>query len=121
MHFFSVIVPTCHRNDDLGRCLEALKIGQRPTGGPAADGADSIIGKERFQYEVIVTDDGTLTTAEALIREGFPWAKWFEGPHRGPAANRNYGASQAKGDWLLFIDDDCIPGTGWLEAYALTV
>src|SRR5258708_15985192 len=117
---FSVIVPTCHRNDDLERCLKRLQV-VNPTKLGLGDSAALIVGRQRFQYEVIVTDDGTQTTAEGLVRETFPWVKWVKGPHRGPAANRNCGASQASGDWLVFIDDDCIPGSGWLRAYALAI
>lgn len=117
MIFFSVIVPTCHRNDDLERCLERLQIANPDESRPDS-GTDFITAKEGFQYEVIVTDDGTQSTAETLIAQKFQWVKWVRGPHRGPAANRNHGASQARGDWLVFIDDDCIPGTRWLEAYA---
>jgi GT2 family glycosyltransferase len=117
---FSVIIPTCHRNGDLEQCLEGLQISH-------ADESDHDIGtafivhKQIFQYEVIVTDDGRQSTAEVVVRERFPWAKWREGPHRGPAANRNHGASRANGDWLVFIDDDCTPELGWLEAYAAAV
>jgi GT2 family glycosyltransferase len=74
--------------------------------------------KGGFDYEVIVADDGTRSTAEAVIRKKFPWAKWIQGPRCGPAANRNYAASKAVGDWLVFADDDCVPCAGWLEAYA---
>lgn len=101
---FSVIIPTCHRNDTLALCLDRL-----------APGAQTL---PFDQYEVIVTDDGSATTAEALIRDRYPWARWTQGPRRGPAANRNHGASLAHGEWLAFTDDDCQPEPGWLEAYA---
>jgi GT2 family glycosyltransferase len=101
---FSVIIPTCHRNADLARCLERLAPGAQTL--PAAD------------YEVIVSDDGRASTAEAMVREQFRWARWVQGPRRGPAANRNCGARHAAGGWLVFTDDDCLPDAGWLAAYS---
>jgi GT2 family glycosyltransferase len=111
--FLSVILPTCNRGEDLARCLKALEP-QEADGTSTAP--DNGIQRGGFLYEVIVSDDGT--GADALIRANFTWATYFQGPRRGPAANRNFGASQAKGTWLLFLDDDCIPAPGWLEAYA---
>jgi len=67
-------------------------------------------------YEVIVSDDGVLNTAEELVRRQYPWVKWVEGRRRGPAANRNNGAKSATGEWLVFLDDDCLPEVGWLAA-----
>lgn len=101
---FSIIVPTCHRNDLLAKCLDRL--------------APSIQSMSPDKYEVIVTDDGSQTTAEQMISEQYGWAKWIAGPRRGPAANRNHGARFARGKWFAFIDDDCIPDEQWLEAYA---
>ncbi len=100
----SVIVPTCHRDDLLALCLQRL-----------APGAQSLPVED---YEVIVTDDGSKTTAEQMIREQFPSARWVQGPRKGPAANRNNGARHATGDWLVFTDDDCLPDAGWLRAIA---
>jgi len=91
----SVIIPTCHRNEDLSLCLDAL----RP------DNQKSLFNP----YEVIVNDDGSKSTAEELIRAKYAWARWVAGPRRGPAANRNAGARNARGAWVLFLDDDCIP------------
>src|ERR1700743_99135 len=88
----SVIIPTCHRNQDLGRCLGALRPDSQ---------------KSPFSYEVIVADDGSKSTAEELIRAEYAWARWVAGPRRGPAANRNAGARNARGAWVLFLDDDC--------------
>jgi glycosyltransferase involved in cell wall biosynthesis len=87
----------------LALCLERLS--------PGAQTLDA------SKYEVIVSDDG-VPTVEQLIAEKYPWANWIAGPQRGPAANRNHGASVAKGDWIVFTDDDCMPQIGWLEAYA---
>ncbi len=100
----SVIVPTCHRNDLLAKCLDCL-----------APGTQTLPPE---QYEVIVTDDGSRSTAEELVRGQYPWVRWVAGPRKGPAANRNNGAKSARGQWLAFTDDDCLPSPGWLEAFA---
>jgi GT2 family glycosyltransferase len=100
----SVIIPTYHRNDDLAICLDRL-----------ASGVQTLSADE---YEVIVTDDGRDSTAESMIMERYPWARWTPGPRRGPAANRNHGASVANADWIVFTDDDCLPEPYWLREYA---
>lgn len=104
---FTVIIPTYQRNDLLVKCLDCL--------------APNVQTLDSNEYEVIVTDDGVLTTAEALVHERYPWAQWVSGPHRGPAANRNNGAMRANGTWILFTDDDCLPKPGWLQAYATSI
>lgn len=98
----SVVIPTCQRNDLLSRSLELL-----------AAGAQTLAPES---YEVIVTDDGRESTAEQMIATNYPWVQWLEGPKRGPAANRNNGVRQATGDWLAFVDDDCLPDKGWLSS-----
>ena len=100
---FSIVVPTCHREELLARCLESLRPGTQ-TADPAL-------------YEVVVTDDSKGTTAEAMMREKFPWARWVKGPSRGPAANRNNGVRVATGEWICFIDDDCIASEGWIAGF----
>jgi len=93
--FFSVIIPTCNRNALLRKCLNLL-----------APGNQMVMG---FDYEVIVSDDSSNDISKLLIEEKYNWVKWTQGPKRGPAANRNNGAKYAKGEWLIFIDDDCLP------------
>src|SRR5438105_970424 len=92
----SVIVPTCDRTESLARCLEQL------------------VGA----YEIIVSDDGRSSDTRQLIASHFPKVRWLQGPRRGPAANRNHGSRFATGDWLAFVDDDCIPDRRWLDEIA---
>lgn len=99
----SVVIPTCDRNEELALCLDRMQ----PSSQEIAFS----------DYEVIVTDDGQTEEAKRLIESKFPWAKWVAGPRRGPAANRNHGASQAHGDWIVFTDDDCLPQSDWLIAF----
>ena len=101
---FSIIIPTYKRNDLLTLCLQRLQ-----------PGAQSL---EASLYEVIVTDDAADAATEQLLLTQFPWARYTAGPQRGPAANRNHGASLATGQWLVFTDDDCLPDAQWLQAYA---
>lgn len=103
----SVVVPTRHRPVELAHCLERL-----------APGAQTL---PATRYEVLVSDDGDRPGAHALLAERFPWARWQPGPRRGPAANRNAGARAARGRWLAFTDDDCLPEPGWLAALAARI
>jgi glycosyltransferase involved in cell wall biosynthesis len=96
----SVIIPTFRRPDSLAACLECIQRQSFP--------------KEKF--EVIVTDDAADRAIRDLIGQKYAWAKWTQGPGRGPAANRNHGASLATGEWLVFVDDDCLPAPSWLNA-----
>ncbi|RYY07005.1 MAG: glycosyltransferase family 2 protein, partial [Sphingobacteriaceae bacterium] len=100
---FSIIIPTYNRNDLLSKCLQRLE-----------PGSQSI---DVNKYEVIVTDDSKQEEAKNFIQNNFNWVKWVPGPQKGPAANRNYGAKQASGEWLIFIDDDCMPDVHLLQNY----
>lgn len=74
-------------------------------------------------FEVIVSDDGstdeTAATVEAFsARAAFP-VRFVSQPHDGfrLAAVRNRGARLAGGDYLLFLDGDCILPRDHLAAY----
>jgi GT2 family glycosyltransferase len=89
----SIIIPTCNRPRRLLNCLSALR------------GAD----------EIVVSDDSVTSESYRLIQAKFQNVIWIQGPRRGPAANRNHGAAHATGDWLAFLDDDCLPAANWLS------
>lgn len=103
----SIIIPTYNRNDLLSKCLDCLKSENQQI--------------NKYTYEVIVTDDSQENIARDLIENHFNWVNWLEGPKRGPAANRNNGASKAIGEWLLFIDDDCLPDKMIIQEYTNSI
>ncbi len=102
---FSIVIPTCRRNESLARCLDSIVPGVQTL--------------EAGSYEVVVSDDGPPDhNARSLVESSYPWVRWVQGPRHGPAANRNFGATHARADWLVFTDDDCLPQPEWLAAFA---
>lgn len=101
--FLSVIIPTYNRYDLLRKCLDNLV--------PDFQTIDAV------QYEIIVTDDSKQNGELDLLKKEYPFVDFIAGPQKGPASNRNHGATQAKGDWLVFIDDDCLPDRDLLATY----
>ena len=104
--FFSVIIPTYERPEELEKCLKSL-ISEQQKGAPS--------------YELIVTDDSRTDACHNLVSKEFAEASWGEGKKSGPAGNRNAGVARAKGEWIVFIDDDCIAQPGYLSAYCKAI
>jgi glycosyltransferase involved in cell wall biosynthesis len=99
---FSVIVPTYQRLESLGRCLDAL--------------AAQDIGRDRFEV-VVVNDGGADSPRDTVERyRGSLDVRLIEQANAGPAAARNAGAAVARGEYLVFTDDDCLPDSRWLSA-----
>lgn len=98
----SVIIPTFNRAGILERCLQQLAAQTLP--------AD--------RFEVIVVDDGSADhTAEVLARAAAQIAVVHERQaNLGPAAARNRGLQRARGEWVLFLNDDAL-----LEPRALEI
>ena len=100
--FFSVVIPTFERPEDLYQALDALSP-KRQTYPKA--------------FQVIVSDDSNDQRSKKMIEEEFRGVTWTQGKKNGPAGNRNSGAKISKGDWLIFIDDDCIPEPTFIQSY----
>lgn len=107
--FFSVVIPTYNRLPILQKCLRALEYQDIR--------ADSVI----TGYEVVLVDDGstdgTLEWLEAH-KDEFPHVTWYFQDHQGPAAARNLGVKEAKGDTIIFIDSDLVVTENFLQAHA---
>lgn len=68
-------------------------------------------------FEVIVVDDGS---DPPLALDPSRWAAKFDlkiirQQNTGPAGARNRGVAEARGEFLAFTDDDCLPTPTWLE------
>ncbi len=101
----SVIVPTHNRRALLEQKLRALE---------AQQGA----------FEVVVVADGCTDDTLAFLQDYTPpyplqvlQTGQGYGQGQGAAYARNQGARAARGEILLFSDDDVIPEPGWLEAF----
>ncbi|WP_432925134.1 glycosyltransferase family 2 protein [Microbispora sp. CA-135349] len=64
--------------------------------------------------EVIVVDDRPGEDREALTVP--PRVRVLRSGGRGPAAARNAGWRAATTPWVVFLDDDVVPGPGWVRA-----
>jgi len=104
--FFSVVIPTYERPNDLRVCLQSLR-------------KDIQLGTP--PYEIIVTDDSKSDKSRRMVEAEFPDVSWGKGKQNGPAGNRNAGVDRTKGQWIVFLDDDCIAQEGYLKAYAKAI
>lgn len=97
----SVVIPTRNRPQAVDSCLDALSAQTLPPGS----------------FEVIVVDDGS---EPPLALDPARWAAKFDlkllrQQNTGPAGARNRGVAEARGEFLAFTDDDCLPTPTWLE------
>ncbi len=81
----SVIIPTCNRQHILQQTFKQLR--------QAIAGLDA---------EIIVIND---SNSDLAVDENI---QLFRNPQKGAASARNFGAQQAKGQFLLFLDDDML-------------
>jgi len=103
----SVVICTYNRARQLERALVALECQEPPHGG----------------FEVVVVDDGsTDETARVCARFGGRLPNFrcvSNGVNRGLSRSRNRGVEAARGDLLLFMDDDCVPRRDWVLRMSL--
>lgn len=104
MGLISIIIPTYNRVETLDLCLNKITNQIQ-------------LLKIQEDLEIIVSNDFEPNNEMDELIIKYPFIKFIEGPHKGPASNRNFGASIAQNEWLLFIDDDCIPDKNLLNEY----
>jgi GT2 family glycosyltransferase len=97
---FSVVVPTYERPALAARCLDALAGQDYP----------------RDAFEVVLVDDGSARPlADAVTPPADLAVSILRVANGGPGAARNAGAAAARGTYLVFTDDDCLPAPTWLR------
>ena len=104
-YIFSIIVPTYNRADEITELLTSL--------------INQSIDKSLF--EILIVDDGSTDETEKVIQEFKSKSpidiSFLKQDHKGPGEARNYGMENAKGEYFLFIDSDCIADENWLSAF----
>ncbi len=94
----SVVIPVKDRAEELKRCLASLAQLNYP----------------QALIQVIVVDDGSLDDSPLVAQQFGALVVPSGGKGRGPAAARNVGAANARGEILAFIDSDCTASAEWL-------
>jgi glycosyltransferase involved in cell wall biosynthesis len=91
----SVIIPTYNRATYLRKTLE------------------SVLQQTFSDYEIIIVDDGSTDPTENLIAQLFTErpvlrerTRYFFQRNQGKSVALNYGLSEARGEWIAFLDSD---------------
>ena len=75
------------------------------------------------EHEVLVADDGSNAMQVSMLRQHCPTFKcpvrhvWHADTGFTAAAARNLGAHHSVGDYLVFLDGDCVPGPSFVKAH----
>ena len=85
----SVVIPNCNNAATIGKCLEAAFASQYKN------------------FEVIVVDDKSEDDSVEIIKQ-FPCRLVCLENHSGTSKARNTGAQNASGEFIFFIDADCL-------------
>ncbi len=91
--YFSFIIPVYNRPDEIEELLKSFT-------------------EQTYQegFEVVVVEDGSKVPCEHIVdsyREKLT-ISYYKKPNSGPGLSRNYGSERASGNYLIFLDSDCI-------------
>lgn len=98
----TVGIPTYNRADSLAETIEAICNVNPPTG----------------QWELIVVDNNSSDATKEVCKKHLPPnGRYVFEPRPGVSHARNRVLDEAKGDLVVFTDDDTSPSEDWLVAY----
>ena len=95
----SVIVVACGEGRRIERCLEALER-TRESGHP---------------LEILVVDNGCSAATRAWLEQRPDVSVICNEHNLGAPAARNQALARARGEWLVFLDDDVVVTRNWLS------
>jgi glycosyltransferase involved in cell wall biosynthesis len=88
----SFIIPVFNRPGETRELLQSLSL------------------QSNRDFEVIIVEDGSSESSEAVAEEFRDQLDihYYYKENSGPGPSRNYGCEKAAGDYLIFLDSDCI-------------
>ena len=97
---YSVVIPVYNRPDEVRDLLESL------------------LAQTRKDFEVVIIEDGSSVSCEHVVQEYADSIaiRYFFRSNSGPGPARNFGFTQALGDYFVIFDSDCIIPPGYFEA-----
>ncbi len=94
----SIIIPVYNGRQTIAACIQALLAQDYP----------------QAQYEIIVVDNNSTDGTDEIVTH-YPVKLLYERTIQTPAATRNRGIREAKGEILVFVDADCIASPTLLQ------
>lgn len=98
--FYSVIIPVYNRPQEVDELLESLTL------------------QTYTNFEVLIVEDGSSDKCDHIIPKYQNKLKitYFYKPNTGQGFSRNFGFDQAKGDYFIVFDSDCIIPRHYFQA-----
>ncbi len=99
----SIVIPSFNRRAALARCI------------------DSLAGQSYPNYEIIVVDDGSTDDTPQFLEQfaaahpSLNLRRLRNEPNLGANPSRNRGVRKADGEFVAFVDNDCVARPDWLE------
>ena len=97
---YSIIVPVYNRPDEVDELLQSLT-------------------QQTFRdMEVVIVEDGSSQPCESVVHKyaGKLQLRYYTKENSGPGPTRNYAAEHSQGDFLIFLDSDCVLPPNFLQA-----
>lgn len=98
--FYSFIVPVYNRPNEIRELLESL-----------------LYQTYQHPYEIVIVEDGSTLSSEEVVAAYKPKLSitYLQKVNTGPGDSRNYGMQQAKGNYFIVLDSDCILPPEYLD------
>jgi len=95
----SFIIPVFNRPDETAELLQSLSL------------------QIDRDFEVIIVEDGSCLSSEAVVDtlRGQLDISYFYKENSGPGPSRNFGCERASGEYVIFLDSDCVLPEAYLE------
>lgn len=101
---YSLIIPTYNRSEEIKELIASLNLLDNP---------------QNIVFELIIVDDGSTDDTAQFVQSAqssSPYSiQYYHQKNKGPGAARNLGMENAKGDYFIFIDSDCLVPHQYLQ------